>query len=243
MYERPDVPKESPNRNKIAVVVLIVVALALALLVSTLWHMANQSSALGSHDVQDALSSAATSTGDAQALADAAGATVTGDEVETVLFVVVGDASSTDVTSVYLASIDSTQGSAKLVSLQPDALLQLDSGATSLAQTYASQGLSALAGGIAAASAVPVDHAVTMTQDGWDAFLSTASGGSSALASHATELLGGIVSSDLDATGLLDIAKQAVSLGLSTSDITDAGVTDDGALDGASLARIVGVIA
>lgn len=33
MYERPDVPKDSPNRNKVAVIVLLAVAVALAGLV------------------------------------------------------------------------------------------------------------------------------------------------------------------------------------------------------------------
>lgn len=243
MYERPDVPKDNPNRNKVAAVVLLVVAVALTLLVSTLWRLANSSSALGSHEVSDALASATVQEGGAQALADAAGATVTGDEVETVLFVIVPDSSSTDLSGLYVASIDSTQGAAKLTSLAPEAQLALDSGIASLHEVYASQGLGGLAGGIASTCAVPMDHAVTMTQAGWDAFLQTAAGGSSALASHATELLGGIVSSDLDATGLLDIAKRAVSLGLSASDVASVGATEDGQLDAAALARTVGVIA
>ena len=88
MYERPDVPKDSPNRNKVAVIVLLAVAVALVGLVMGLWRLANANSALGSSDVGQALSSASSSLGDAQALAEASGATVTGDEVETVLFVV-----------------------------------------------------------------------------------------------------------------------------------------------------------
>lgn len=243
MYERPDAPKDNPNRNKIAVAVLIVVAVALALLVSNLWRLANASSALGSHEVSDALSAASVQEGGAQALADAAGATVTGDEVETVLFVVVPDASSAELSALYVASIDSTQGVARLTSLEPAAQVTYGDASASLRDAYASWGLKGLAASIAATAAIPVDHAVTMTQAGWDAFMQAAAGGSSALASHATELLGGIVSSDLDASGLLDIAKQALSLGLSASDIASVGATDVGQLDAASLARYAGVIA
>lgn len=243
MYERPDVPKQNPNRNKIAIAVLVVVAVGLMVLVSTLWRLANTSSALGSHEVEDALAAATSSQDAAQALADASGATPTGDEVETVLFVVVPNTSSSDLASLYLASIDSTQGAAKLISVDPGAQVAADAGAVTLHDAYASQGLEGLASTLATACAVPVDHAVTMTQTGWDAFMQAAVGGSSALASHASELLGGIVSSDLDAGGLLDIAKRALSLGLSASDVTEAPAAEDGTLDGAGLARLVGVIA
>lgn len=243
MYERPDVPKDSPNRNKVAVIVLLAVAVALVGLVMGLWRLANANSALGSSDVEQALSSASSSLGDAQALAEASGATVTGDEVETVLFVVLDGSDSSSCVATYLAAIDSTQGSAKLIFLPLDALLTSADGLTSVADTYAAGGLRGLAESLASAAAVPVSHAITMTQDGWNAFLDTAQQGSSALKRNATRLVGGIVSSDLDATGLLDIAQRAVSLGVGSSDIVDAPVTEDYLLDAAGLACLVGVLA
>ena len=118
MYERPDVPKDSPNRNKVAVIVLLAVTVALAGLVMGLWRLANANSALGSSDVGQALSSASSSLGDAQALAEASGATVTGDEVETVLFVVLDGSDSSSCGAAFLAAIDSTPGSAKLIFLR-----------------------------------------------------------------------------------------------------------------------------
>ena len=55
--------------------------------------------------------------------------------------------------------------------------------------------------------------------------------------------MGGIVKSDLDAAGLLDVAQRALSMGVSADDITDAGVADDQTLDVVGLARLVGVLA
>ena len=71
MYERPDVPKDNPNRNKIAVVVIMLVAVGLFVLGSTLWRLANVHSALGSGEVERALAAATVSDEAAQQLADA----------------------------------------------------------------------------------------------------------------------------------------------------------------------------
>lgn len=243
MYERPDVPKSSPNRNKVAVCVLVLIAVTAFVLVSALWRLANVNSALGSSDVGQALASATSSADVAQQLADASGATVTGDEVETVLFVVQSGADSSQAGALFLASMDSTQGAAKLVFLAPTATLPSADGPVALTDLYGKDGLEGLATALAASSAVPVSHAVTWTQDGWNAFLDTAQKGSSALKTNATKLIGGIVSSDLDAAELLDVAQRAVSMGIGSEDITDAPVADDGSLDAAGLARLVGVLA
>ena len=88
-----------------------------------------------------------------------------------------------------------------------------------------------------------MDHAVIMTQEGWDTFLEVAAQGSSALKRSATKLMDGIVKSDLDAAGLLDVAQRALSMGVSADDITDAGVADDQTLDVVGLAWLVGVLA
>ena len=44
MYERPDVPKDSPHRNLIADIVLVVVVVAIGVLVTMLWDLANANS-------------------------------------------------------------------------------------------------------------------------------------------------------------------------------------------------------
>lgn len=242
MYERPDVPKDNPNRNKIAVVVIMLVAVGLFVLGSTLWRLANVHSALGSGEVERALAAATVSDEAAQQLADAAGATRTGDDVECVLFAIVASKDSSELSGLCVASIDGTQGTARLIRLRTDALVAGDT-SSSLAQLYADKGLAGLASALASASSVPMDHAVIMTQEGWDTFLEVAAQGSSALKRSATKLMDGIVKSDLDAAGLLDVAQRALSMGVSADDITDAGVADDQTLDVVGLARLVGVLA
>ena len=239
MYERPDVPKDNPNRNKIAAVVIMLVAVGLFVLGSTLWRLANVHSALGSGEVERALAAATVSDEAAQQLADAAGATRTGDDVECVLFAIVASKDSSELSGLCVASIDGTQGTARLIRLRTDALVAAGDASSSLAQLYADKGLA----GLASASSVPMDHAVIMTQEGWDTFLEVAAQGSSALKRSATKLMDGIVKSDLDAAGLLDVAQRALSMGVSADDITDAGVADDQTLDVVGLARLVGVLA
>ena len=90
MYERPDVPKDNPNRNKIAVVVLVAIALGIFILGSTLWRLANVHSALGSKDVSRAVASATVSDESAQQLAEASGLTLTGDDVECAILGLLG---------------------------------------------------------------------------------------------------------------------------------------------------------
>ena len=243
MYERPDVPKDNPNRNKIAVVVLVAIALGIFILGSTLWRLANVHSALGSKDVSRAVASATVSDESAQQLAEASGLTLTGDDVECVLFAVVPSGDSSELVGAYLASIDATAQSAKLVSLPVSASLTKGDATATLAQLYGDGGLASLASSLSLGCSVPVSHAVVMTQDGWSAFLDAAAQGSSALKRNATKLMGGIVKSDLDATGLLDVATKALSMGVSAEDIAEAGTAEDGLLDAAGLASLVGVLA
>lgn len=243
MYERPDVPKDNPNRNKIAVVVLVAIALGIFILGSTLWRLANVHSALGSKDVSRAVASATVSDESAQQLAEASGLTLTGDDVECVLFAVVPSGDSSELAGAYLASIDATAQSAKLVSLPVSASLPKGDATATLAQLYGDGGLASLASSLSLGCSVPVSHAVVMTQDGWSAFLDAAAQGSSALKRNATKLMGGIVKSDLDATGLLDVATKALSMGVSAEDIAEAGTVEDGSLDAAGLASLVGVLA
>ena len=144
MYERPDVPKDNPNRNKIAVVVLVAIALGIFILGSTLWRLANVHSALGSKDVSRAVASATVSDESAQQLAEASGLTLTGDDVECVLFAVVPSGDSSELAGAYLASIDATAQSAKLVSLPVSASLPKGDATATLVQLYGDGGLASV---------------------------------------------------------------------------------------------------
>ena len=157
MYERPDVPKDNPNRNKIAVVVLVAIALGIFILGSILWRLANVHSALGSKDVSRAVASATVSDESAQQLAEASGLTLTGDDVECVLFAVVRSGDSSELAGAYLASIDATAQSAKLVSLPVGASLTKGDATATLAQLYGDGGLASLASSLSSSCSEPID--------------------------------------------------------------------------------------
>ena len=180
-------------------------------------------------------------------MAEAAGVTPTGDTVEVVAFLVTADDDEKTLTGLNLAAIDDTQEKAALVSVPIDA--RVGTATASLASVYASGGAKGVTSQLAA-GAVPVSHVVVMTESGWGAFMEAAQSGASALKRSATRLLDGIVLSDLDAQGLLDIGQRAASAGISadsvvgvpTAEASDAAGTYQ-QVDSAPLALAIGTMA
>lgn len=247
MYERPDVPKLSANRNVIAAAVIAVVFVSVALLVTHLWRLANEHSKLGSSKLSDAIAAATVSPDAIAQVAEAAGVTPTGDTVEVVAFLVTADDDEKTLTGLNLAAIDDTQEKAALVSVPVDA--RVGTATASLASVYASGGAKGVTSQLAA-GVVPVSHIVVMTESGWGAFMEAAQSGAAALKRSATRLLDGIVLSDLDAQGLLDIGRRAASAGISadsvvgvpTAEASDAAGTYQ-QVDSAQLALAIGTMA
>ena len=240
MYERPDVPKDSPHRNLIAVIVLVVVVVAVGVLVTTLWDLANANSVLGSNDLASAVESTIPAEESIWDQAEATGLTATGDEIETVLFAVASDDPEGTLAAAYLAVLNNTQGTAKLLQFTSDEWIQVGEENLSVADWYAQKGVAGLASAI-----------VAMTQDGWDSFMSIASKGSSALQSQSRKLIKGITQTDMDAMELVDIAQRAVANGASSDSIagvaTNEVADEEGAtrlqVDSAQLALAVGTLA
>ena len=250
MYERPDVPKDSPHRNLIAVIVLVVVVVAIGVLVTTLWDLANANSVLGSSDLGSAVESTIPAEESIWDQAEAAGLTATGDEIETVLFAVASDDEGALATA-YLAVLNNTQGTAKLLQFTSDEWIQAGEENLSVADWYAQKGAAGLASAISGSAVVPVSHIVVMTQDGWDSFMSIASKGSSALQSQSRKLSKGITQTEMDAMELVDIAQRAVTNGASSdsiagvaaNEVTDEEGTTHLQVDPAQLALAVGTLA
>ena len=234
MYERPDVPKGGKYTNVIAVTVLVVIAIAVFVLVATLWRLANENTALGDKDLATAVSAATPTTETQVQLGSDIGYVPSGDTLTTVLFVVTPDNSTGKLSSLYLAVLNETQGTSTLVQIPADARLRSDSATSSLAAIYASNGSATLASTLASECGVPVSHLAVMDESGWNAFMTVASQGTSALASKATELAGGITKSDMDTVTLLDLAKRAVSAGLSSDSMAEVNTTDETDPNGAS---------
>lgn len=231
MYERSDVPKVGPNSNKIAAAVLVVLAIALVVLVTNLWRLANQNSKLGDSGLADAVAAASVSADAIDAQAQASGSTVTGNQLEVVLFAVTSDADDTTLSAAYLAVINDTAGSTTLVGLPVGA--RVGDASASVADSFAAKGATALVSQLAAA-AVPVSHVVVMTKTGWDDFLAVAQKGASALKSGADDLLHGITSSDMDVQTLVAVGQKAASSGVSAESVQNVAAQDHTAEDGST---------
>lgn len=248
MYERPDVPKGGPHRNLIAIIVLAVVAVALVVLVTELWRLANEHSKLGDDDLTKAVSAETVSADAISQHAAQAGVTPTNAEVETVMFSVVTGEGEDSLSALYLAVLNDTDATAKLVQVPADARVQGTS--SSLASVFAKEGASGLVSELTAA-AVPVSHVVVMTQSGWDTFMTVAEKGGTALTKSASKLLGGIVKSDMDTQQLIEVGQRAASSGVTVEGIETVATSDATAEDGtpvkqiapADLGRAIGTLA
>ncbi len=219
MYERPDVPKDSPHRNLIAIIVLAVVAVAMTMLVSSLWKLANTNSAMGSKTLAKAVKSTKPSSDAISSYAEATGLTATGDSIETVLFVITPDSSDESASAVYLAIMNETAGSTKLVQFQNDGWLQAGDQNLTPVDWYAQQGASGLASAISSCAAVPVSHIVVMQEGGWNSLMTVAKEGTASLASKSSELVEAIEETDMDVNDLVDVAQKAISAGASVDEI------------------------
>lgn len=220
MYERPDVPKGGKHAKLIAIVALVIVAALVVVLVTTLWRLANEHSKLGDARLSDAVATAGVPDEALSAYAGEAGLVPTGNQVTTVLLAVVRDDDERTLSSLRLAALDETNGTARLVEIPAVARLKQDN-SQSFARTFASGGAPGIVATLTKKGSVPVTHVVVMTESGWDGFLAVAKTGASSLKSKMGELLDGIVKSDMDTSTLVSVAQQALSSGASA----DAMVT------------------
>lgn len=237
MYDRPDVPKLSRNRNAIAAAVIAAVFVVLAILVSNLWRLANEHSKLGSSKLGDAIAAATVAPEVVAQVAEASGTTPSEDTIETVAFLVTADDDEKTLKGLNVAAINDTQETAVLVSVPVES--RVGTATATLASAYASSGAKGVALQLAG-GAVPVSHIVVMTETGWGAFMETAEKGSSALRRSASKLLDGITLSDLDASGLLDVGQRAAKAGVSADSIVSLEPTE--VIDPAQLALAIGTV-
>ena len=106
-----------------------------------------------------------------------------------------------------------------------------------LASVYGEDGVEGLAVALASGAGLAPDHVVVMSTAGRDAFIAVAQQGSSVLEDQASELMGGIERTDMDVAELLDIAKQALSSGIS-ADAIEAAPTREASDDTGSWAEL-----
>lgn len=221
MYTRSDDPKQIPHKNLIALAVILIIGALLTFLVSNLWSLAQINSKLGDKDIQKALTNQTISSEDLALQAEERELTATGDSVTTILFAITSTSGDTSgqLSGIKLAVLNETQNFAKLLDISPEASVTISESAHTLAQFYAEDGVSALAQGISYTGAVPVSHAIVISDAGWEAFMGAATQGTSTLRSQASDLLKSIEQSDMDLTDLIDTVTRATDAGLSASNI------------------------
>ena len=241
MYERPDVPKGGKHANLIAVIALVVIAIAAYFLVTNLWRLANEHSKLGDSKLSDAVAAATVEPPAAE------GHVPTGADITNVLFVLVGDGDDAPLAGLKLASLNKTQGSAKLLDIPIDVVLDQEDGTTAALAYDGTSGkaanVAALVSGVATTGGASVSHVVVMRSDGWEELMATAQSGASALASKAQDLMGAIVRSDMAAEDLLALAQDASGAGLGSAEVATVPLTDAHGIDSLALALQVGAIA
>lgn len=209
-FERIDVPRESPYRNVIGVVVCVAVFALLAIIVSLTWNRVQLESRLGDSDLSDSLATQAST------YVPDGGYVASSDEIECVLLLTADslDATGATLASAQILSVNTTQGTAALVSVSTQVKLTVDETATTLADLYASQGYAACVAPLSTAANVSFDHVVVSTGDVLERAAALAGSDPSDLVSAASELLSQM-RTDMDAETLLSLAETLSSVGVS----------------------------
>lgn len=226
-FERIDVPRETPYRNVIGGVVCAVVLVIAAIVVGTVWNRVQLESRLGDTGLTGALEGQG-----ATGLAEGGGYVASADEHTTVLFLT---AQSLDAGAALdearVLSLNTTQGTAALVSISPTVRLTVDDAPTTLADLYAAQGSAACVAPLAAAAGVTFDHVVVATGDVIEEAAALSGSDVSTLAASASDLLSKI-RTDMDPQELLSLAEALSSVGLANLAVSEAptqaeAVTDE----------------
>lgn len=223
-FERTDVPRDNPNRNRIAVAVIVCVFAGLAVLVAVLWNRASESTHVGNDDLGAAVESQADATSpDGYALSD--------DDWTIVLVLTVDDLDSDapELTAVHIMCLDATAGSGSLVGIPLDTKVSDGTSDTTLASLYETSGASACVSPLASATNLRMTHVVLADETAWEKLESLSGAGVNSLVSDASDLLSSL-DTDMDAGELTDLAELVQSIGIDNLDAFDAEVTteDDG---------------
>ena len=234
-YSRPDVPQASPRRTAAAVAVLVVLAVLGAVLVWFLWQRANEDSALRDRELVASLDGAGE-------VAAAEGTVPSGDTLTNVLVFLVDDvdAPRPALAGATLLCLNQTQNTASVVVLPTE----MGVGDATLAEAFARDGAAGCVAPVAQACGLGLDHVIVLDQAGWDRLEGLSGAGASELASQASELVG-MMRTDMDAAGLLELAETTRAVGLSGVERQDAPVTRDGdrvVVDAAALGLAVGAL-
>lgn len=225
-FDRTDVPKVGPYTNVIGAVVCVVVLVAVAVVVALVWNRVSLESHLGDRGLSDALE------GQASAVVPDGGYTASTDDVACTLLLAADslDATGATLTSAQILSVNSTQGTATLVTVPVEVSLTAGDATTTLGELFSSQGYAACVAPLASAANVSFSHVIVTTGDVIDSAASLAGTDPGSLVRSASDLLSRM-RTDLDAAGLLSLAETLSGIGVSNLATADAPLAAGTATD------------
>ncbi|MBM6774618.1 hypothetical protein [Olsenella profusa] len=225
-FDRTDVPKVGPYTNVIGAIVCVVVLVAVAVVVALVWNRVSLESHLGDRGLSDALE------GQASAVVPDGGYTASTDDVACTLLLTADslDATGATLTSAQILSVNSTQGTATLVTVPVEVSLTAGDATTTLGELFSSQGYAACVAPLASAANVSFSHVIVTTGDVIDSAASLAGTDPGSLVRSASDLLSRM-RTDLDAAGLLSLAETLSGIGVSNLATADAPLAAGTATD------------
>ena len=225
MFDRTDVPRDSPHRNVMGAVVCLMVFAAVALIVYLVWDRVQLESRLGDTDLSSAVK--------AQRAAVAPdGYAASSDTFETVLLLTADslEPSGATLQSARILAANTTQGTAVLANVSLDTKVIRESEPSTLADLFRSAGSAACVEPLASACGVSFDHVVVATGDVIEEAAALAGSDAAGLVRSASGLLSKM-RTDLDAAGLLAMAETLSSVGTANLAQADAVLVPETAQD------------
>ncbi|MGI6230449.1 MAG: hypothetical protein ACOYJL_05995 [Tractidigestivibacter sp.] len=232
-FERTDVPKENPHRTQIALAVIAAVFIGTAIIVSSLWSRAQAESHLGDSGLSSSINSASS-------VSDL-GYQTSSDTFTNVLLLTSDTLNSTDsggttLVSAELLVFDATTNTGSLVSIPVETAVTYNGTEQTLGELFNASGAKACVSPVVSATNISISHVIVSTSDVWDEVASLSGMGASSLVSRASDFLASIYT-DMDSTGLLDLAEKVNSAGTDNLQRIDAPTTDEVDDSGASTGR------
>lgn len=152
MFDRTDVPRDSPYRNVIGIAVCVIVLVAAAVIGTNVWERVQLEAHLGDSDLADAL--------DAQEVT-----LITGQDAILLLTADSLDATGTTLSQARILVVNKDQDTAVQSEVALDLQLTVGDETKTLSDLYTEQGCAGVIAPLSAASALGFDHVIVATED------------------------------------------------------------------------------
>lgn len=229
MFERTDVPEPSPLRSVVGAVIAVAAVAAAIAVTFFAWNRANLESHLGDGELAGALSDLS----QYGVASPPAGRSNTGDTVLCSLLLTASGLDSPGATleGAHILAINSTKGTATLVSLPVDLALTVDGDPTTLSELFSAQGHAACVVPLGRAAGLRLSSGVIVsTGDVLEEAARLAGSDAGELLDSAADLVSRI-RTNLSPAGLLEFAEQLSQVDLGSISAVDAPLKAESVTD------------